>query len=120
MQSIRSIGTVGMAKRSRIDQIPLSPASAVRIVRRLATNAENVYFVRHAEVRMQQRRISQAQVMACLLRGSIHEGPALDIHGCWRFTMHRSVAGDMLNVTASLTWDAQSATHVLVITVFGD
>lgn len=109
-----------MVKRSRIDQIPLSAASAVRIVRRLATDPGNVYFVRHAEARMRQRRVSQAQVMACLLRGSIHEGPALDIHGCWRFTMRRAVAGDTLNVTASLVWDAQSATHVLVITVFGD
>lgn len=110
-----------MAKRRMHENIPrvgLTPAAAQRIVRRIAQDSGRVFILRHASERMRTRAIGRVQVVECLRRGTIHEGPAPDIKGRWRFTMHRYIAGDELDVVASLAWDAERSEEIIVVTVF--
>ena len=108
-----------MAKRSKVARMSLSPATALRIVGQLAKDSNKVFFVAHALMRMRQRKISRPQVLACLLRGGLIEGPAIDVKGNWRFTMRYVAAGDTVSVVVALDWQVQSSSHVLIITVFG-
>ena len=41
------------------------------------------------------------QVLTCLEKGMMTEGPSLDVHGYWRCTMERLVAGDELTVAVA-------------------
>jgi Domain of unknown function (DUF4258) len=50
---------------------------------------------------MKKRRISVEQVLTCLEKGMMTEGPSLDVHGYWRCTMERLVAGDELTVAVA-------------------
>ncbi|MGH8189846.1 MAG: DUF4258 domain-containing protein [Rhodanobacteraceae bacterium] len=110
-----------MAKRrvkGNVSRMPLTPAMAQRIVRRIAQDSARVFIVKHAIARMRTRSIQRDQVLEGLKRGTIHEGPALDIKGRWRFTMHHYSAGDELDIVASLDWDAERSDDVVVATVF--
>lgn len=98
----------------------LSAPAGLRIVRRLAKDSATVFFTVHASQRMRQRHITRAQVMSCLQGGSIVEGPAPDAKGRWCMTFQRHCLGDLVQVVASLDWDAESSDYVLIITVFGD
>lgn len=86
---------------------------ALRLVRAAATDGRRVYFTGHAEARMRQRRITRRQVLACLGKGVIREGPGPDIKGNWSLRMERWVAGD--KVTVALAIDALG--DVIVVTV---
>ena len=84
---------------------------AVRRIRDLAST-ERVIFTHHAETRMSERGISSIQVFDVLVRGSVHEPAAPDVHGNWKVTMRRRTAGETVFVAAALLDD------VVVITVF--
>lgn len=62
---------------------------------------------------MISRRINFSQILACLEKGKITEGPYLDIKGYWRSTMEHLSAGDELAVVVSFN----SRESVVVITV---
>lgn len=106
--------------RKPVFRMTLTPVAALRIVRRIAGDSAAVYFTTHASQRMRQRRITRAQVLHCLAGGRITEGPAPDTTGRWCVTLQRYCAGDLVNVVASLDWDADASDYLLVITVFGD
>ncbi|WHZ20089.1 MAG: hypothetical protein OJF55_002238 [Rhodanobacteraceae bacterium] len=105
-------------RQGNLSRVPLTPVAAQRIVRRIAQDSGRVYFLKHAIGRMRMRSIQRDQVLEGLRRGTIHEGPALDIKGRWRFTMHHYSAGDELDIVASLDWDAERSEEVIVVTVF--
>jgi Domain of unknown function (DUF4258) len=48
------------------------------LVRELAAESGNVVFSNHALSRMKRRRVSAREVIGCLLRGVIVEGPLWD------------------------------------------
>jgi hypothetical protein len=72
----------------------------------------SVFFTAHAKARMAQRRITDAMVLETLRRGYVVEGPALDMHGNWKATMKKLVAGVQVRVAAAID------EGVIVITVF--
>lgn len=106
--------------RKAVARIALTTANASRIIRRLAQDSNAVYFTDHASKRMAQRKVTRPQVMECLMKGAITEGPALDIKGCWKVTVSRAVCGDGIDVVLALDWDAESASYVVVVTVIRD
>lgn len=81
-------------------------------VRELAAVSGNVVILRHAAQRMHERDIALAQVLEVLRHGRVSEGPALDIHGNWKATMSRSVAGQKTTVAVAIE------NRLIVITVF--
>lgn len=92
----------------------MRPQAFVDRVRALSVSSENVVFTRHARLRMLQRDVTDLQVLEVLRRGSVvrDEGPAPDIHGNWKATLRRTVAGQEVNVAAVLSGG------VVVITIY--
>lgn len=88
------------------------------MIRKLAEDSVNVYFLPHASSQMDDRGITQTQVLSCLRRGVIVEGPALDsyIQVGWKVTMELFCAGSVVGVAAKLVEHKKS--RILVITAF--
>ncbi|MGE0151985.1 MAG: DUF4258 domain-containing protein [Reyranellaceae bacterium] len=81
-------------------------------VRELAAVSDNVAILRHAAQRMRERGIGLMQVLDVLRGGRVSEGPALDIHGNWKATMDRVIAGQKIAVVVAIE------NRLIVITVF--
>lgn len=97
---------------AKIVRLGMNAAAFLARVRALAALSENVVFTGHARTRMRQRRISDLQVLEVLRRGTVAEGPALDIYGNWKATLKKTVAGQTVHVAAALE------KGVVVITVY--
>jgi len=73
----------GPSPAARPDQPPippeqpdrLSPAVAVKIVRLLAADTDNIVVIPYGRRRAQQRNITRRQIELCVQRGTIVEGP---------------------------------------------
>ena len=87
---------------------------ALKLIREAAADSGRVYFTVHAEQRMRQRRTTRPQVIECLLKGRLTEGPAPDLHGNWTCRVERRVAGDAVGVAVAI----ERETSLIVITVF--
>jgi hypothetical protein len=92
----------------------LTAPAALKIIREIAADSGRVVTAPHAKKRMKQRRITMQQVLACLQRGNLIEGPALMPDGDWRCTLQRLIAGDDVTVVAEFN----SRERLLVVTVF--
>jgi len=57
---------------------------------------------KHAKLRMQQRRISQRQIMECLGKGRICEPAHLTIQGDWKATLEHRYAGEWVRVAVAI------------------
>jgi len=95
----------------------LSAPKALRIIREVAQDSSRVILTDHAKARMQVRRINLPQVLSCLLKGQIDEGPALDIHGNWTCSLRWRHAGDSIKVAIAIKHDIQTGQKLIVITV---
>jgi hypothetical protein len=107
-------------KSGSVTLLSLTRPEAERLIRRLASDSGRVYFTDHAKRRMKQRHITPPQVMACLLKGRIVEGPALSTRQSWEMKFERSWSGELVQVVAALQWDTAAAQQVIVVTVIGD
>jgi hypothetical protein len=92
----------------------MNDASALKLLRDIAQDSGRVIFTQHARQRMRQRKVTPVQVLACLQHGIISEPVALDMHGNWKLTVTRRVAGKDLNVAVAI--DVPS--RAIIITVF--
>jgi len=90
---------------------------ALRLIREIAQDSSRVIVTTHARKRMRERRISLPQVLNCLVKGQIAEGPAQDVHGNWVCTLRWRDAGDFLRVAVALKHDVTTGHKVIVITV---
>jgi hypothetical protein len=86
------------------------------MIRDIASRKKGVAIVGHAKARMEQRRITQRQVMICLLKGSITEGPSLNNHGNWQVNASRLAAGEQITCVVAIEWDRR----LIVISAFED
>lgn len=99
----------------RIIAFVMDDANFKRRVARLAADSSRVIIVRHARLRMRQRKITLPQVLEVLRKGSIVEPVHQEIRGAWRAKLEKVVAGDRVQVVASLeTVDEQ---EVIVVSV---
>lgn len=98
------------------DLVPsrLSRPAALRVIREIAANPDDVVPVPHAKRRMRERGISMTQVRRVIAAGFIDGDPWLDEHGNWRVTMIGRSAGDQITAGLAIEW----RTRVLVVTVF--
>lgn len=87
---------------------------ALNTIRAAAADSSRVVLLSHAKQQMRKRRINAKQVISCLQKGVIIEGPALDSKGYWRCTMQRLAAGEEIKVVVSF----MSNENVLVISAF--
>jgi hypothetical protein len=85
-----------------VTPLRMSAPRALRLIRAAAEDTDRVAFHPHAKLRMRERRVSASQVYACLRKGVIVEGPALDAKGCWRCTMTRLAAGERVKVVVAI------------------
>jgi Domain of unknown function (DUF4258) len=81
----------------------LKQPEALREIRARAHESHNVAFVSHAGVQMRKRGIDRLQVIRCLQRGRITEGPYRDIRsGQWRCNVEATVSGDSIRVVVEI------------------
>ena len=98
-------------------ELDLTRPMALRIIKGLAESSENIFVGKHAEKRMRERKITRTQVMRCLQKGHITEGPARSIKGNWEFKMEVFSAGEPVAVVAALDHD-ENGNYIVVITVY--
>lgn len=94
---------------------PLSKKQALSEIRQMPSG--RVFFPKHARDRMCQRHISRPDVMGCLEKGNITEGPGLMPGGQWRMTMSWFRAGCPLIVVVELDVDADGSFVVVITTI---
>lgn len=92
----------------------LSATEALRIIRQIAEDSDNIVTVKHANKRASQRRISRPQIEKCVQKGTITEGPFVNSQGNWQVSLYRHAAGEEITCVVAVEW----ATKVLVITAF--
>jgi Domain of unknown function (DUF4258) len=93
----------------------MSRDAALRIIRERAADSANVVLLSHAKAQMKKRRINAKQIISCLQKGVIREGPALDDKGYWRCRVARLAAGEEIVVIVSFL---QPQENILVISAF--
>jgi hypothetical protein len=92
----------------------LSAAVALKVVRLIAADTENIIVIPYGRRRAQQRNITRRQMELCVQRGTIVEGPFLNQHGNWQMNLYRHAAGEEVTCVVAIEW----ATRVLVINTF--
>jgi hypothetical protein len=104
----------GQRAFSREQPDSLSAALALKIVRLIAADTENIVVIPYGRRRAQQRNITRRQMELCVQRGTIVEGPFLNQHGNWQMNLYRHAAGEEVTCVVAIDW----ATRVLVINAF--
>jgi hypothetical protein len=94
--------------------LKLTAQAALRKIREIAADSNNIVVLSHAAKRSRQRKISRILVERCVRKGTVSEGPFLNQHGHWQVNLYRHAAGEEITCTVAIEW----ATKVLVITVF--
>ena len=92
----------------------LNDADAVRLVRMIATDSNNIVVIGHATKRRRQRSITRLQIERCVQMGTKTEGPFINRFGNWQMNLTRHAAGEEITCTVAIEW----ATQVIVITTF--
>jgi hypothetical protein len=98
------------------DVVPLTltAAHALKVVRQLAANTNNIVIIPHARKRGKQRRINRRQVELCVQKGTICEGPFLNQKGNWQVNLYRHAAGEEMECVVAIDWGLS----LIVVTVF--
>jgi hypothetical protein len=94
--------------------LALTAPLALKMIKQLATDTNNIVIIPHARKRGRQRSISRRQVELCVQRGTICEGPALNAKGHWQVNMYRHAAGEEMECVVAIDWGKS----LIVITVF--
>ena len=92
----------------------LSQADALRVIRTLAADTENIVVIQYGKRRAKQRKVTRRQMELCVQKGTITEGPFLNLHGNWQVNLFRHAAGEQITCVVAIEW----ATRVLVINTF--
>ena len=103
---------------SNVLKLDLTKAAAEKLLRELALDSSKVVFSKHANGRGNQRKISHLQILECLRKGRIIEGPAKAIKGNWELKVTYLSAGEPINVVAALDWQSGLGNYVIVVTTY--
>lgn len=99
---------------AEIIPITLTTQHAIKVIRELAKDTDNIVIIAHAKMRGRQRRISRRQVELCVQRGIITEGPFVNAQGNWQVTLQRQAAGEEIECAVAIDWGRK----LIVITSF--
>lgn len=92
----------------------LGVGEAETLIRRLSEQSENVRTTKHVRERLVEREIRFRQVLTCLRKGAVTEGPFLNGFGNWQVTITRLAAGQDLSLAVAIEWP----NRLIVITAF--
>lgn len=92
----------------------LSEADAIKIIKTLAADTDNIVVIDYGKKRAKQRKITRRQIELCVQKGTITEGPFMNGHGNWQVNLFRHAAGEQITCVVAIEW----ATRVLVINTF--
>jgi len=92
----------------------LNEHNALKLVRDIAADTNNIVIISHAKKRRKQRRISRRQIESCIQKGVITEGPFVNQHGHWQLNLSRRAAGEEITCVVAI----ELAKRLLVITTF--
>lgn len=96
--------------------VRLSASAAARVVADLATDSGRVNYTVHARQRMRERGITPAQVGTCLKRGTVSEGPFINLRGNWQMRLTTVTDRRRLDVVVAIEWRSR----LIVITAIAD
>jgi hypothetical protein len=102
---------------SPIDPLPPTERQVRQWLREASEGTRRLLFTKHAEQRMQQRRIGRRQVLQVLRTGTISEPLHQDVTGDWRCSVSGFHAGMHLTVGVVLKQKEDGA-WVIVATAF--
>lgn len=102
---------------SNLLPFPLPKKKALEIIRELSEVSERIFYSPHAKVRMIERGVTMPDVMDCLGKGQITEGPFQQPGGDWRFTISWFRAGSPLQVVGAIDVDDDGTFLVIVTTI---
>jgi len=98
----------------------LTAPAALKQVKTIAENSANVFILPHAKQRQGERGITLAQILECLRKGKITEGPLRDIKtGNWRVKMERFCSGQCVIVVAEIFTNEKHEKLLVVTTYLG-
>jgi len=92
----------------------LSRADALKIIRLLAANTDNIVVIKYGQRKTAMRKITRRQIELCVQKGTPTEGPFLNQHGNWQMNLFRHAAGEGITCVVAIEW----VTRVLVINAF--
>lgn len=102
---------------SNLLPFPLPKKKALELIRELSQGSDRIFYSKHARLRMTEREISMPDVMDCLAKGQITEGPYKAPGGDWRFTISWFRAGSPLQVVGAIDVDDDGKYLVIVTTI---
>ena len=85
----------------------MRPATALRMIRKLAADSDRIVIVNHAAKRQRERSITRKQIEFCMQSGFIAEGPFMNDFGNWQVTLCCRHAGDELTCVVAIDWPSQ-------------
>lgn len=92
----------------------LKEADALKIVRMIAADTDNIVVIPYGKKKSKKRKISRRQIELCVQKGTLSEGPFVNSHGHWQMNFFRHAAGEQVTCVVAIEW----ATKVLVINAF--
>ena len=92
----------------------LSPRAALDLIRKLARDSNNVVLVTHAVHRSKTRLFTRRQIELCVQKGSITEGPFVNVKGNWQVSLFRHAAGEEMTCVVAIDWPS----GLIIVTVF--
>jgi hypothetical protein len=108
------MGEVVELPKDEAPEPPKDAPSAQRLIRSIAADSARVFVVPHGKKRQRKRNVSTKQVIDCLLKGTISEGPYLTSSGETRCNVRRHAAGEEL--TCVVEFDLPRG--LLIVTVY--
>ncbi|UPT97270.1 DUF4258 domain-containing protein [Bradyrhizobium barranii subsp. apii] len=92
----------------------LNDADALKLIRMLAADSNNIVVIKHAKQRGAQRSITRPQIERCIQKGTITEGPFVNSHGNWQVNLSRFTAGEQITCVVAIDWPQR----LIVVTTF--
>ena len=99
---------------AEIVPLKLTGPAALRMVKQLAADSENIVVVGHARKRGRQRSITRVQIEACVRKGTLQEGPFMNAKGNWQLTLYRHAAGEEITCVVAIDWP----NRLIVVTTY--
>jgi hypothetical protein len=92
----------------------LNDGDALKLIRMLAADSNNIVVIRHAQKRKAQRNITRPQIERCIQKGTITEGPYINAKGNWQVNLSRFTAGEQITCVVAIDWPAR----LIIVTTF--
>lgn len=91
-----------------------APDDALKVIRALAADTNNIVTIKHSKERGAQRKITRRQIELCVQKGVLTEGPFVNSHGNWQVNLERRAAGEEITCVVAIEWE----TKLIVVTTF--